>query len=385
MSSRALADRRLAIGIVLAAILAAQAPPSSSERDARELERIRREIGALKSKLHVAEKQTATIERDLQTTELKISIAEKELDLLASAEETLRADRERVMGEVKSIESKLTRQRRVVAQRLDALYRMGNLGYLRMLLAVSSDANPFEAISTLGYLATRDVREFRRLRSMEQTLSERRNDVLRKTRALERVLVDSRVRRQSLEQERASQTQLLASLRTETERSSARIVQLEEKARRLQRLLDLLYERSERITTGNDVREFRGVLQWPVRGPVLVPFGKRRSDKFATWTMHNGIRVGAPENAEVRAIFPGTVLYSQWFRGYGNLVIVDHGNRVFSLYGNTRMSAVSQGHVVRAGQVIATVADGEAESLPPHLYFEIREDNKPADPRKWIR
>jgi septal ring factor EnvC (AmiA/AmiB activator) len=86
----------------------------------------------------------------------------------------------------------------------------------------------------------------------------------------------------------------------------------------------------------------------------------------------------------VHAIFPGTVLFSQWFKGYGNLIILDHGNRVFSLYGNLKSPSIAAGDRVRAGQPIAGVGESE-ESQLGYLYFEIRQDNKPEDPQKWLR
>jgi len=87
---------------------------------------------------------------------------------------------------------------------------------------------------------------------------------------------------------------------------------------------------------------------------------------------------------EVRAIYPGTVLFSQWFKGYGNLVILDHGNRVFSLYGNLKSPLVAAGDRVNGGQMIAGVGESD-EAQAGYLYFEIRQDNRPEDPQKWLR
>ena len=86
----------------------------------------------------------------------------------------------------------------------------------------------------------------------------------------------------------------------------------------------------------------------------------------------------------MRAAFQGTVLFSQWFRGYGNLIILDHGNRVFSLYGNLHGPSVAAGDRITTGQTIAGV--GEAEDAESgYLYFEIRQDNRPEDPKGWLR
>jgi septal ring factor EnvC (AmiA/AmiB activator) len=96
------------------------------------------------------------------------------------------------------------------------------------------------------------------------------------------------------------------------------------------------------------------------------------------------VKIAAAPGLPVRAVFQGTVLFSQWFKGYGNLIVLDHGHRVFSLYGNLKSPAVAVGDRVAAGQPIAGV--GESEEAPPGLlYFEIRQDNRPEDPQQWLR
>jgi murein hydrolase activator len=96
------------------------------------------------------------------------------------------------------------------------------------------------------------------------------------------------------------------------------------------------------------------------------------------------VKIGAPPGTEVRVVFDGTVLFSQWFKGYGNLIIIDHGERIFSLYGNTQIARVTAGEKVAAGQRVATVGFGE-EGEQGFLYFEIRENNQPVDPALWLR
>jgi septal ring factor EnvC (AmiA/AmiB activator) len=123
---------------------------------------------------------------------------------------------------------------------------------------------------------------------------------------------------------------------------------------------------------------------WPVDGKVVENFGRQRNAKFSTYTMNNGLKIAAAPRAAVRAVFQGTVLFSQWFKGYGNLIILDHGNRVFSLYGNIVAPAVTVGDRITTGQPIAGVGESE-DARGGYLYFEIRQDNRPEDPQKWLR
>jgi len=177
---------------------------------------------------------------------------------------------------------------------------------------------------------------------------------------------------------------IVRALRTAGSSSEQKISELEEKAKRLERLLDFLSQQQKGSAPAVDVRAYQGALAWPTQGKIVERFGLQRNAKFSTVTFNNGMKIAAPPGGEVRAVFVGTVLFSQWFKGYGNLIILDHGNRVFSLYGNVKSAAVAVGDHVNAGQAIAGVGESE-EARSGYLYFEIRRDNKPEDPQKWLR
>ena len=177
---------------------------------------------------------------------------------------------------------------------------------------------------------------------------------------------------------------MLLALQLQGSRSEKQLAELEEKARRLERLIDVLSRQQSGKAPPTDIRTVQGALSWPVAGKIVEAFGRQRDPKFSTVTFNNGWKIAAAAGTEVRAIFPGTVLFSQWFKGYGNLIIVDHGNRVVSLYGNLKSPSVAPGDLVDAGQTIAGVGESE-DAVSGHLYFEIRQENRPEDPQKWLR
>jgi septal ring factor EnvC (AmiA/AmiB activator) len=127
----------------------------------------------------------------------------------------------------------------------------------------------------------------------------------------------------------------------------------------------------------------RGKLPLPAPGPVAVGFGRVVNPKFNTVTVQNGIDVEAPAGAPVRAVAPGRVVHAGWFKGYGNLVIVDHGEGYHTLVAHLATMQTAMGEEVEAGAVLGTV--GDSGSLKgPYLYFEIREKGRPVDPRPWL-
>jgi murein hydrolase activator len=128
----------------------------------------------------------------------------------------------------------------------------------------------------------------------------------------------------------------------------------------------------------------RGRLGWPAEGRVVEEYGTRVNPRFGTKTFRNGIDIDAGEGANIHAVFPGHVLYTGWFRGYGNLIIVDHGSEYYTLYAHVADIKVAEGDDVKQGQVIGTV--GDTGSLQgPRLYFEVRYQGKPQDPAQWLR
>ena len=128
---------------------------------------------------------------------------------------------------------------------------------------------------------------------------------------------------------------------------------------------------------------FRGSLPWPVEGRVLAGFGRRKHPRFDTYTIHNGLEIEAAPGTPVCAVHEGTVAYADRFRGYGLLVVIDHGGKHHSLYAQLGEAAVVQGQTVAAGDVIGTTGDGGGEG--PGLYFEMRYQGRAEDPADWLK
>jgi septal ring factor EnvC (AmiA/AmiB activator) len=131
------------------------------------------------------------------------------------------------------------------------------------------------------------------------------------------------------------------------------------------------------------VAAFKGSLPWPVKGPVVAGFGRRKHPRFDTYTVHNGIEIAAPPGQEVHAVHEGTVVFAERFRGYGLMVILDHGGKHHSLYARLSDVAVSPGQKVAAGDVVGTTGSGSLEG--PGIYFEMRTRGRPEDPLDWLR
>ncbi len=371
--------RRLLLAVA-ALLLLGQAPPVSDA----DLERIRGEISRLKQRLDDVHRQARTARQELEAADLELGIHTRELEIATQTRQ--RVDAERVAIEQQIVETlgRIDRQKAHLRKRLVALYRLGGLSYVRILLSLDQRNDPVGAISMLSFLVTHDGRMIERLEATNQQLDAQRHALAARQQQLAELERAIQQKRRAVAAAYAEKQRVLASLQAQESGSAQQLAALEEKEARLQRLVDLLSKQAGGMIPSSDVHTYRGTLAWPAEGTVTEHFGRQRNPKFSTYTMNNGIRISAAPRAPVRAVFQGTVLFSQWFKGYGNLIILDHGNRVVSLYGNIAGPEVAVGDRVTTGQPIAGVGDSE-DAGGGSLYFEIREDNRPEDPQKWLR
>ncbi len=357
--------------------------PAHAQRPS-DLQRIRSDITRLRARLDEVRRQAQSAARELEEVNLELGIRTSELELAAAAETKLSSEQQTIETQIAALVPRIAKQKVDLRKRLVALYRLGGLSYLRMLLALDGERNPIEAMSMLSYLVSRDSRLVNRFQVTQRQLASRQVELLDRRERLRRTRLVVEERRRAVAVAFAQQQRVVARLQTEESGAAQQLAVLEEKARRLQRLVDTLSQQKPGVAPATDIRSVQGALAWPVEGKVFERFGRQRNAKFSTYTVNNGLKIEAAPGTHVRAVFRGTVLFSQWFKGYGNLIILDHGNRVFSLYGNLKSSLVAVGDHIITGQTIAGVGESE-ETASGHLYFEMRHDNHPEDPQKWLR
>jgi septal ring factor EnvC (AmiA/AmiB activator) len=208
--------------------------------------------------------------------------------------------------------------------------------------------------------------------------------------------------RAEFDQEAAKRRALLGKVQGERAYHDRMVGELSEATRRLEAFIRDLQEKQRRAVAkvpppsrparpapgdaspGPGFAGLRGRLSWPADGRVVAEYGPQVNPRFGTKTFRNGIDIEASEGTNIAAVFPGQVVYTGWFRGYGNLIIVDHGGEYYTVYAHAADIRVTEGDEVKQGQIIGTV--GDTGSLQgPRLYFEVRHEGKPQDPTQWLR
>ena len=376
--------RAALVAALVAAFLGAIPVPAAGRRDdpADRLARVRREIARLeqeRDRLARREKGVlGTLERLAAEARL-LDARVEELDLRARQE---RAALARLAEERERLSARLAEERARLAETVRLLGRLGPVGRLRLVLEARDADRLAAGLRFVHELTARQREIVAGIRADEAALRKTEEQVRARQERLEALAAEARAARRKLARTIASRRRLLARVRAERETREQALAELREAADELARAIRA---GGAAELPGLDVRRFRGLLPMPVaRGRVTVPFGDRRDPRFGTRIPHPGWDVDAPFGEPVRAIFDGTVVYADWLRGYGLVLVLDHGHGVHSVYAHLSMILAPRGTRVGQGDEIGRV--GDTGSLKgPYLYLEVREDGRPVDPARWIR
>lgn len=302
---------------------------------------------------------------------------------VAAAEDAERA----AAARLPALEEKLARTRSAMSGRVVALYKTGELGPAQLLFAAQSLRELLERVRALSLLLEHDRLLVARARTEQADLDAARREAIASGERAARALEELAERRQELAAERREKQRLLARVRGDRAREAAALAELEEAAEALEETLAELGEAPAPLPTlpeGPAFASLRGQLPAPVDAPIVRGFGRQVDAQFLTQVFHKGVDFGAERGTEVRAVAAGVVRYAGWFRGYGRMVILDHGDRFFTVHGHLDELRVAVGDAVEPGRALGTV--GDTGSLTgPRLYFEVREGGQAVDPRGWLR
>jgi murein DD-endopeptidase MepM/ murein hydrolase activator NlpD len=268
-------------------------------------------------------------------------------------------------------------------------------GALPLLLSGDDPVARAVAVRHLTSLAALDARLIQEYRGTSDRLDDRRRREEARQRELADLKSDAQREQTDADRDAAKRRVLLAKVRDERTYHERMVGELTEATRRLEAFISDLQAKQRRLARvpppkgvvvppGVGFGTLRGRLPWPTEGRIIAAFGAQVHPRFGTRTFRNGVDIEANEGKDVAAVFGGHVVYTGWFKGYGNLIILDHDNEYYTLYAHMAEIGVKEGDDVRQGQRIGTV--GDTGSLDgPRLYFEVRYQGKPQDPEQWLR
>lgn len=405
----------LLFACLLSPVMADQRAETQQQLDAAQ-----KDVAELKKLLEAIQKEKSGVQGELKKTESEMGQLEKQVKGLQQELNKSNDELKRLDTEKKKLQQSRLEQQRLIGIQARAAYQGGQQEYLKLLLNQQNPEKFSRTLTYYDYLSQARLEQLatfnetlRQLANVEQDIATQQNQLneqksaldgrreqladARKERqlALAKLNKDLSARDQKLKARQQEQAQLGAVLKT-IEATLARQAREAAEARKLELAAEQARLKGDKASPGADgplvsssgatyggnFASARGKLPWPVNGRLAARFGSARGgDERTKW---DGVLISAGAGSQVHAVHGGRVVFADWLRGAGLLVILDHGNGYLSLYGHNQSLLKDAGQIVKAGEAIATVGTSGGQNTPA-LYFAIRQQGRPSDPAQWCR
>lgn len=368
--------------LALTGLPAATAADDGAEK-ARQLEQLRARIAALQKRFAQTQEMESRAEAELQATERAIGGTVRKLRAIDRQLLALRRDMKRLGAERTAHKTLLAGQRQHLAREARAAYAMGRQQRIKLLLNQQQPERVGRALTYFAYISGARAQRIEGVRRQLSHLRAVEASIAEKTAALEVLRKDRQRERQRLQTGQRQRQVLLDALRRELRARGSELKRLGQDEQRLQELVGSLRELLADIPAGGEpqlaFKALKGKLNWPAPGALAQGFGARRA---GSGLRSRGVIIKAPEGVKVHAVSHGRVAFADWLRGFGLLLIIDHGDGYMSLYGHNQALYKEVGEWVDTGEVVAVL--GSSGGLAgPGLYFELRHNGRPVDPLRW--
>lgn len=391
----------------------------------QQLKAAQNDVAELKKLLNDLQKEKSGVQKSLKQTETEMGQLEKQVNDLQKELKSGEEEAKRLEAEKKKLEEARLEQQRLIGIQARAAYQSGRQEYLKLLL---NQQNPEKFSRTMTYYDYVSDARMEQLNAFNETLGQLRNvekDIIaqqnqlleqknaldERTAKLEDVRKERKLALAKLDKQYSDRDRKLKSRQNDQQKFTQVIKTIEATLARQAREAELARQRalaeareqqaqpssttsakpsrpaSGPIVTsgavyGGPFAKARGKLPWPVNGRIVANFGTPRGED--TRTKWDGVLIGAQAGSQVHAVHGGRVVFADWLRGAGLLVILDHGNGYLTLYGHNQSLLKDAGDIVKAGEAIATVGTSGGQNTPA-LYFGIRQQGRPSNPVQWCR
>ncbi len=368
------------------------------------LNAVHEKIDQLKKELSGTQKAQEDATDQLKKSEKKISDTNRSLYEISTQQKKNYTKLQELKAQSDTVESQVDLQRKMLSEQIYQQYLHGDPGYLQMIIQSENPSVVARNIQYYSYVAKARAKSIYQMQGNLKKIEAYSAETSQKLKEITSLKQKEEIKKTELESQKKDRAKLISSLSSKINQQRNEIQKLIRDEKRLTDLVDRLARlpltpvpskreekpssktpivRNENIPTetfsGLKFETLRGKLSLPVKGDVINRFGSPREDTGLSW---KGLFIKSNEGNEVKSIASGRVVFADWLRGFGNLIIVDHGEGYMSLYGNNQSTLKKTGEIVRGGDAIALVGNtGGNESNG--LYFELRKLSKPFDPLGW--
>ena len=377
----------LSLAVAVSGVYGAEPLSKQITKEKQDLDRLKGMIEDQRRKNRAALRRENSILDNLEEIDYQRTLKKKELkvinlQLVERDQEIGKLDRD-----LESLRREIEAKRDRVRERVRVLYQEDRFSSMNALFSATDYYDFLKRYYYLTWVSNKEgelLEGYRlavaQMEPKEAALRRARGELLGYRAQITRNLAD-------VQGEKRKKDRLLASVRNEKSVYERSIRELEDSTVRLKGLIQELEKKRSTLPPREPSGEFgqqRGHLDWPTGGRVVSTFGRQKHPKFDTYVYRKGIEIQGGPGSLIRSIYTGTVVYADWFRGYGLLVILDHGDKYFSLYAHADRLMVSSGDRVSARQVIGEIGDTGLAGENT-LYFEVRRGSEALNPMSWLK
>lgn len=376
--------RWMVIVALLGALLSGPTVAQDEAAQRQKLEQLSGETSKLRKLLSIFKGQRNNLQSDLQKSEIDIGKLQAKIRQIQQQLQREQDGLQSLQRRRKQLQSARQQQQAFIEQQILAAYQVGQQKKLKILLNQENPDKVSRALAYYDYLNQARAQQINSYIDVINELDSLEPQILDKTRSLTRARQQLSDEHDKLLLSKQQREQSLAKIDAAIQTNDQRLQQLNKDRSELEKLLNAVEKTLANISIPGDFRPFhnlKGQLPWPINGQPANRFGQQRNGTALRW---QGLSIPATEGSTVTAIHHGRIVFSDWLRGSGLLVIIDHGNGYMSLYAHNQSLLKETGDWVNPGDIIATVGNSGGQRRAG-LYFEIRHNGKPTDPRQWCK
>jgi septal ring factor EnvC (AmiA/AmiB activator) len=366
-------------------ILCSQFTDTFAANPKKKLSLIERQIQKKKSRVKEAIRKENSVLSIIQYLDKSLDKKQKELNTYSKRIKKFKAATYNLGKEIISLDKKISKRKKYLKDRLRSLYKQRYGGAALVLVSAKDYSDLIRKsryISLIAYQDEKMVIAYNRemndlgnkkisMETLQQTLETNKRNALKK--------------KQEMQHDRRKKERLLSTIRSKRSSYEKALKELEKSSKKLRDMIKKLEKRSlPKAVTGRGFRSWKRRLPWPVKGKIVVPYGKYKDSKFNITVFKNGIEIKPQKGYSPKAVVAGRVVYSDWFKGYGKILILDHGSGYHTLYGHMSEIFHSTGDIIKQGTTLGKIGTSEMLNMRT-LYFEVRYKGKPLDPMKWLK
>nr|WP_024592512.1 peptidoglycan DD-metalloendopeptidase family protein [Pseudoalteromonas sp. TB13] len=372
-------NRLIKCGLILTSLVTASAV-ANEDRTKKDLSEVQNALEQSQAEYNAQRKKIASLQKNLKSHELDIAKNAKALNMAEQSVKETKTQQKELQSKADELDKKHTQFQKILAAQLKSAYMAGGDDYSKMLLNQEDTAKFERTLSYYNYLNKARIEQIEDLKDLQKQIVQNQKELV-KTQEKLALLFDEQKRRQTALLNAQSERQAnLKNLQAQLNSTKSSINYLKENQQTLVATIEELEKEKTQKIELLGLNKNKGKLDWPSKGKLEHTFGQRKHGGI-DW---KGVLIGAKEGTNINSVHNGQVVFADWLKGYGWVIVVDHGEGFMSLYGHAQTLLRDVGDMVREGETLALVGQsgGQASS---GLYFEIRHKGRAVNPVKWCK